>query len=181
MAKRRGRPARISAPRHRCGKIRKDARDPKSETEVQIMATVLAYRSRLVGPDNARRNEAGYELGRMFLAGKLTARQHRAGCDYMMLVHSYHRVNDIPPPYARSIDFDSVGGGGMSSYEPNPDFRRRVSNDYNRSATALSDAGKAGMIAVREVCVYDNQSYDVDNLRLGLDALAKFFSIPLDA
>lgn len=180
--KRKGRPAVQNVQRYACGKVRKEYAKPKGETEMAAMATVLAYRKRIVGLSDAdaKRNEAGYELGRMMLRGQITARQHRAGCEYSMLVSDYQRAIGFPPPYPQGIDLGAARGLSLG-VEPDPARIRRTVNQYMQSITAISDAGKAADKAVREVCVYDRQVQDVENLRIGLNSLAGFFSIPLDA
>jgi hypothetical protein len=180
--KRKGRPATQNVMRYACGKVRKEYAKPKGETEMAAMATVLAYRKRVMGlpEEDARRNEAGYELGRMMLRGQITSRQHRAGCDYALLVADYQRAIGFPPPYPQGMDLGAARGLSLVA-EPDQVRLRRTVNQYMQSITAIADAGTAADRAVREACVYDREVKDVENLRLGLDALAAFFSIPLDA
>lgn len=180
--KRRGRPATQSVQRYACGKVRKEYAKPKGETEVAIMATVLAYRKRVDGLSeaDAKRNEAGYELGRMMLRGQITGRQHEAGCSYALLVSDYQRAIGFPPPYPQGIDLGAARGLSLTA-EPDAARVRRTVNQYMQSITAISDAGRAADKAVREVCVYDREVNDVENLRVGLNALATFFGVPIDA
>lgn len=177
--KRRGRPAVQNVQRYACGKVRREYAQKQGETEMQAMATVLAYRARAVSPEHARRNEAGYELGRMFLKGIITKRQHEAGCNYAKLVSDYQRSMGFPSPYPKGIDLGAARGLSLAS-EPSEARVRRTVNEYMLSITAIADAGKSAGIALREVCVYDRGTLDVENLRIGLDALAGFFGIPLD-
>lgn len=175
--KRKGRPATQSVKRYACGKIKREFRATKGETEMQIRSTVLAYRKRAVGEADAGRNEAGYELGRMMLKGTLSERQHRAGYDYALLVADYQRCIGLPAPHPQGIDLGAARGMSLGG-EPSEAKIRRTVNQYMASITAISGAGRAADRAVREVCVYDRGVEDVDNLRLGLDALAEFFGIP---
>lgn len=177
--KRKGRPATQNVQRYACGKVRREYRTQKGETEMQIRSTVLAYRARAVGEADAGRNEAGYELGRMMLRGQITGRQHRAGCEYALLVADYQRAIGLPSPYPQGIDLGATRGLSLGS-EPDAARVRRTVNQYMQSITALSGAGRAAERAVREVCVYDRSMQDVENLRSGLNALAAFFNIPLD-
>ncbi|MFG1302161.1 hypothetical protein V5F49_20440 [Xanthobacter sp. V3C-3] len=177
--KRKGRPSNLTVPRYPCGKIKPSARQPRGETEVQAMATAIAHRARVVGVDNAKRNEAGYELGRMFLKGRVTARQHRAGFDFASIVGDWQRMMGLPSPFPASMDYGAVRGLSIQA-EIDADRVRRRTEEYMKMMTALSDAGRRAQILVRQVCVEDLSVVDVDNLRLGLDALADFFKIPAE-
>ena len=180
MAKRKraGRPTTQNVQRYACGKIRKEYATKRGETEAQIMATVLDYRARNgVAPDHLRRNEAGYALGRMYLAGKVTPRQHRAGCDYALLVGDYQRSIGFPAPYPQGMDLGAARGLSLGS-EPSDASVRRVKDEYMGAEGAGLQAGKAAMSAIREACIYDREVEDVENLRIGLDALGDFFRIP---
>lgn len=179
MAKRKGRPAAQHVQRYACGKIRREHRKPQGETEMQARATVLAYRRRMVGEADAGRNEAGYELGRMMLRGKITARQHRAGCEFAQLVADYQRALGFPPPYPQGIDLGAARGLALGG-EPDAAKVRRTVNQYMRSITVVAQCGRAADNAVREVCVFDRETRDLGPLCLALDALAEFFGIPLD-
>lgn len=174
--KRKGRPAAQNVQRHACGKIKREFRSFRGETEVQAMATVIAYRTRAVGAEHAKDSRAGYELGRMAIRGTITARQHSAGVEYAKLVRSYQFAIDAPSPFPASMDLGAVNGISLSE-EIDPERRKRVVNWYMKAITALSDAGKRGEIAVRETCVFDYEAKDVDNLKNGLNALAKFFGL----
>ncbi|MFG1349080.1 hypothetical protein [Xanthobacter autotrophicus] len=144
------------------------------------MATVLDYRRRALpgaGDKDLRSAAAGYELGRLLLRNVVDGRAHRAGCDYAALVDSYQRIKGYPSPFPRGMDIGAVRGQGLYE-EASADVVRRISNDYMRVTTALSDAGTAAMREVREVCIFDREPVSVDNLMRGLGALADFFRIP---
>ncbi|MFG1479169.1 hypothetical protein V5F53_10965 [Xanthobacter sp. V4C-4] len=143
------------------------------------MATALAYRQKLVPVKDARQPEAGYELGRMYLAGKVTAQEHRAGFELMKLVRDYRISHGYPSPFPRSLDIGEVHGLSLSA-EPDAARIRRTANEYMRAQTALADAGRAAMTEVREVCIFDQTVRSVEDLRLGLQALARLRQIPLD-
>lgn len=179
--KRKGRPSTQCVQRYACGKIKREHRQPKGETEVQIRATVLAYRGRLAGLDeaDASRNEVGYELGRMWLRGKITRRQHEAGNRYGLLVGDYQRCLGFPPPYPQGLDLGAARGLSLAG-EPTEAWVKRIVAEYMASMTAIAMVGKPADRAVREVCIYDREVKDVENLKRGLDALAEFFRIPAD-
>jgi len=176
--KRRGRPSKL-VQRYPSGQPVHSARIQRGETEVQIMSTVVEYRSRMVGEKDARSPYAGYELGRLALAGVVTPRRHRAGYDYARLVDDYQRAMGYPSPFPQGMDIGAARGATLTT-EPDSARLKRVSNQYMRALTALSEAGKQATREVREVCVFDRPPMSVDNLRLGLDALAKFFMLPVD-
>lgn len=179
MAKRnrRGRPPSPNAQRSPCGKVKKDFRQPRGETEAQIKATVLAYRAREVGAEHAGDARAGYELGRLAIRKAVTKRQHEAGCTYALLVGAYQRLMGFPPPYPQGIDLGAARGLALGG-EPGEQRIARIANEYMRAHTALAQIGRLPEWAVREVCVYDRPTSDVDNLARGLDALADFFGVP---
>ena len=176
MTKKR-RPRAQHVQRYACGKIKREYRARDGETEMQIKSTVLEYRRRAVGEADAGRNEAGYELGRLMLTGRVTPRQHSAGCEYALLVADYQRCIGFPAPYPQGIDLGAARGLSLIG-EPDEGKIKRIVNQYMRSITAIAGAGKPADRAIREVCVYDRSVEDVDNLRRGLDALADFFGIP---
>lgn len=178
--RRRGRPSKLHLPRSASGRIKKAHRETAGETEMQAMSTVLEYRRRAgVAEKDLRRSEAGYELGRLYLRGVISARHHEAGKQYACLVADYQRQVGFPAPYPSAMDFNAVRGLALAE-EPEAARVRRTANQYMRSQTALSDAGKAGFQAVTEVCIYDRDTAHIESLRLGLAALAQFFGIPVD-
>jgi len=152
----------------------------RGETEMAIRSTVIAARERIyrVSVADAGREEAGFELGRLWLSGKVDKRQLEAGKEYHKLVADYQRAIDMPSPYPQGVDLGAARGLSLVA-EPDESRIKRTVNQYMHSLTAMADAGKAASIAVREVCVYDREIKDVDNLRRGLDVLADFFGIPL--
>lgn len=143
------------------------------------MATALAYRQKLVPAKDARLPEAGYELGRLFIRGKVTAQEHRAGFEFMRLVYDYQTSQGYPSPFPASMDIGAIHGLSLCG-EPDVAKIRRTANEYMRAQTALSDAGRPATMEVREVCVFDQTVRSVENLRLGLRALASFYQIPVD-
>lgn len=167
------------------------SRDPRGETVVSILATVRAQREKLLPPKLAMRDEAGYELGRLYLLGRLNptgpeeswiytgVQLHRAGFEYMRLVHDHRCLLGFPSPFPKAMDFGAVHGLSLHS-EPDPDRVRRISNLEMRSRTVLADAGMGVAREVRDVCIEDKPVRSVDNLKIGLQALAKLFVIPVD-
>ncbi|WP_322997495.1 hypothetical protein [Castellaniella sp.] len=163
--------------RFACGKLRPSYRG--GETEAQATATARAYRARLVGDANAMRPEAGYSLGRVYLLGQIASPLHEAGLQYAALVEAWQRVQGLPSPFPAAMDLSGVRG--LSLYST-PSIRavERITNDYMKMQTALSDAGRNAIGAVREVCLYDRDWRDIESLRSGLEVLAKFFQVRVD-
>lgn len=171
-------------PRYPCGKLR-------GETEMQITAAARAYREKFLPMNIAMREEAECELGRLYLRGaldpvapydrdKYSGKQlHRAGFEYMRLVHDSRCLQGIPSPFPRAMDFGAVHGLSLHS-EPDVDRVRRVANMEMRARTVLADAGPAVSREVYSVCIEDKPVGIVDNLKTGLLALAGLFEIPVD-
>lgn len=155
------------------------SRDPRGETVVSILATVRAQREKLLPPNLAMQPEAEYELGRIYLRQVITPQLHRAGFEYMRLVHDHRRLLGFPSPFPKAMDFCAVHGLSLHS-EPDHDRVKRISNLEMRSRTVLADAGTSVAREVRDVCIEDKPVRSVDNLKIGLQALAKLFVIPVD-
>ena len=179
--RRQGRKAR-AVPRYPSGQPLHSAREPRGETAVQIMTTVVEYRRRMMPEASdveVRSSVAGYELGRMMIARNISPRLHRAGYDYARIVDDYQRVMGYPSPFPRSLDLGMARGLSLAA-DMDADRIRVTANVYMRMQTALSLAGGAAAREVREVCIFDRPAYSLDHLKLGLFALADFFRIPID-
>ncbi len=159
------------------GQLRPEYR--KRETEVQATATARAYRARLVGEANAMRPEAGYSLGRLYLRSQITSPLHEAGLKYAALVEAWQRVQGLPSPFPAAMDLSGVRGLTLYS-SPTDAAVKRITNDYMKMQTALSDAGRKAIGSVREVCLYDGECADIESLKLGLTSLAQFFKTGVD-
>ncbi|MGQ3671802.1 hypothetical protein ACT6QG_05335 [Xanthobacter sp. TB0136] len=166
-----------SAARFPNGQLRPGYR--KRETEQEATAIARAYRSRLVGATNAMRPEAGYSLGRVYLQGLITSPLHEAGLQYAALVEAWQRVQGLPSPFPAAMDLSGVRGLTLYS-SPADAAIKRITNDYMKMQTALSDAGRKAIGTVREVCLYDGDCADIESLKLGLTSLAKFFKTGVD-
>lgn len=171
-----------AVPRYPSGQPKHSTRTPKGETEVQVMATVIEYRKRMMpkaSEAEVRASVAGYELGRMMMDRRITPRLHRAGYDYARIVDDYQRATGYPSPFPRSLDLGMARGLSLAS-DMSADRIRAIANVYMRMQTALSLAGGAAAREVREVCIFDRPAYSLDHLKVGLFALADFFRIPVD-
>ena len=166
-----------SAARFPNGQLRPGYR--KTETAQEATAVARAQRTKLVGAENAMRQEAGYELGRLYLAGKIDVALHEAGLRYAGLVEAWQRVQGLPSPFRAAMDLSGVRGLSLYS-TPSDAAVKRITNDYMKMQTALSDAGRKAIGSVREVCLYDGDCLDIESLKLGLTSLAQFFKTGVD-
>ena len=166
-----------SAARYACGKLKPAYR--KAETTESVMAVARAQRAKIVGNAHALDPRAGYVLGQMNIKGVVTDAQHEAGLRYAALVEAWQRVQGLPSPFPAAMDL--AGVRGLSLYSSPADAAvQRVANEYMKMQTALSDAGRKAIGAVREVCLYDRDWQDIESLRNGLEVLAKFFQVRVD-
>lgn len=177
--KRAGRPRKEGVNRYPNGSI---VNHERGETEKERMATVLAYRAREVGQEHAAKPEAGYELGRIFLAGRITQRQHEGGVRWARTVDRYAKMNGFPSPFPKAMDWGNVGGGMGCGSEPSSVLIRATANDYMRAQTKLAVEGRAAMVACREACILETDTgawpeHTMAALRAGLSSLADFYGI----
>lgn len=197
MAKAKTKAAKIRAKRGR-PRMEANAREPNgrpsrrveavrqrlSETEKQIKATAKAARARIYHISDAQtdRSEAGYVLGRLFLAGQINKSQLDAGNRMSEEFARYYGLTGIPMPSARAQDLFAVKG------EPGPcrpDAARSASNAVMAIEKALGSADVSGRpitSITKRVCVQDDASglefgHMVSLLRRGLDALSLHYKI----
>lgn len=174
------------AHRYPSGQIVHAQRQP-DETQAQTMATVIAYRERQLGEkhkEHAKRPEAGYELGRLYLTRMLTRRQHDAGIAVARLYDAYHKIQGYPSLHPKAMDWSMVSRGLPCVYEDESDVRK-VSDRYMSMCTAVADCGRQAVSAVRNLCVEDTVTRDwpdraMRDLRRGLDSAGDFFGLPIE-
>lgn len=172
------------AHRYPSGQIVHAQRQP-DETQAQTMATVIAYRERQLGEkhkEHARRPEAGYELGRLYLTGMLTRRQHDAGIAVARLYDAYHKIQGYPSLHPKAMDWSMVSRGLPCSFEDESDVRK-VSDRYMAMCSAVADCGRQAVSTVRSLCVEDAITRDwpertMRDLKRGLDSAGDFFGLP---
>jgi hypothetical protein len=106
----------------------------RSETQKEAMSVAIEARRRIDGwgekvtDDTVRGQLAGYTLGRMFLDGRITEDQRKAGDEYAEIISRYHRLTGIPFPSARAQSLFSVKGHDGEQSETVTDKARRASN-----------------------------------------------------
>lgn len=157
----------------------------EGERPAQVVATVLAYRARQLGDRHAHhagRIEAGYELGRLYLTGMLTRRQHDAGLAVCRLYDAYHRACGYPSIHPKAMDWSMVSRGLPCMVEDEADVRK-LSDRYMAMSSAIADCGRQAVSTVRSLCVEDTITRDwpdraMRDLRTGLNSAANFFGLP---
>lgn len=152
--KRGGRPRKINAPREASGKVDRDW----STREAAKAATVVGKEARMriygLTAKNASQPDAATVIGRMFLAGKLTADQRDAAQKYLQVRNAYHRSIDAKPDYV----------------EPSP------SEDPEIALRDKEDATTNPPITFEEFCEGARERYD--DMRDALQALAQELRSP---
>ncbi|WP_143062067.1 hypothetical protein [Faunimonas pinastri] len=123
------------------------------------------------------------EIGRLFLARRLTPEQYEAGKRWGRLASATRKALAAPKPVAKAA---SLFGGG-SIREPDPDSdeglelaksERKILADMDAAKAALGEGAPAA--AVR-ACCEENEvpvgSLGIHNLLAGLDALAEHWGL----
>jgi hypothetical protein len=123
-----GRPRKRNVERYPSGDIK------RSETQREAMSVAIEARRRIDGwgektPDDVVRGQlAGYTLGRIFLDGKITEDQRKAGDEYAEIMARYYRLVGYPFPSARAQSIFSVKGHDGEVTESITERARRASN-----------------------------------------------------
>jgi hypothetical protein len=106
----------------------------RSETQKEVMSVAIEARRRVDGWSEKVTDEtvkspfAGYTLGRMFLDGRITEDQRKAGDEYAEIISRYHKLTGIPFPSARAQSLFSVKGHDGEQSESHTTKARRASN-----------------------------------------------------
>lgn len=105
-----GRPRKQGVERYPSGDVK------RGETQREVMSVAIEARRRIDGwgdkitDDTVKSPFAGYTLGRIFLDGRITEEQRKAGDEYAEIISRYHRLTGIPFPSARAQSLFSVKG-----------------------------------------------------------------------
>lgn len=165
-AKRQGRPRKANADRHPCGKIKKawanDNQERENrETEKETLAVALEARKRIHGIDD-NTPLAGYVLGRIFLDGRITEEQRKAGDDFAETMGRYYRLTGVPFPSPRAQAMGGIRGSDGEVSQSLADAARRATNMMMRLTGVLLRCKDGPQVrqTVHNVCVMD-----YDNLR----------------
>jgi len=159
----------------------------RSETQKEAMSVVVEARRRIngwaldkVSDDTVKSPFAGYTLGRIFLDGKITEEQRKAGDEYAEIISRYHKLTGIPYPSARAQSLFSVKGHDGDPNETITDRARRASNMMMEVTRVLlsCDDGPQVRALVHNLAVMDYEHLrgmgpqQMLWLRRGLNALA---------
>jgi hypothetical protein len=125
-----------------------------------------------------RSPEWGTQLGRLYLAEKISPSQYEAGRKWVELVASYEEAMD-GPRRPSCVELDRRGGGTV---DPDSEPGQRTAKRHCRVTVAyvgafgmLSQAGAAAAGAVRNVVEYDRACsgwMELQALKVGLQTLA---------
>jgi hypothetical protein len=169
-----GRKRKLDVDRYPCGQI-------VHEKPAEIMAVVTSQRAKDVGPEHAAKYEAGFELGKAYLRRQITRKQLKAGEQWAMDVDRYARMNGLPSPFPKAMDWLSVRGAS-NALEMDADKIRVITSTYMKGITAVSQR-RGSLVACRTLCIEDSSSrgwpdHTIQALRAGLDGLASLYGIP---
>jgi hypothetical protein len=126
----------------------------------------------------------GTEIGRLYLAGKITAMAYAAGKRWAELAVLYSRALCSPPPDPKAVCFDRAGGDSLDpdSYEGRKEARRheRAIASFLDAHAALKSTSATSERVVRRVCERNEMLAGHESLLAlsrGLEALAGFWGL----
>lgn len=161
-------------------------RAPRQERADEVRRPVYEARQRVFGVTRAQAEAMPVTsfLGALVAAGEISQRQLEAAHAYLGVCRDYDRLHPSVRGYPESGNLDR--GGGYDASEVGEDYLRRfrkVTGLWNRCERALRDTFSQD---VRAYTVTQNvvlQGYHmpshVDALRIGLNALAHVFGLPV--
>jgi len=133
---------------------------------------------------DAKAPEGGDWMGRAFLAGRLSARQHEAGKLYREFRADYARALQVKAIRSGSVVEGDPGGYDGSDPFDDPKHEAwclKLRETYRGTRAAILSTGDAlAQIVVDGVVVEDLPMMDyVNTLHVVLDALADYYMLPL--
>lgn len=123
-----GRPRKQNVERYPSGDIK------RSETQRETMSVAIDARRRVdgwsdkVSDETVKSPYAGYTLGRIFLDGRITEEQRKAGDEYAEIHARYRRLVGLPAPSARAQSLFSIKGHEGEESETVTQKARKASN-----------------------------------------------------
>lgn len=149
----RGRPPKQDVERYPGGKVK------PSETIKETLSTALW------GRKNVHKLEtdspfAGYTLGRMFLDGKITDEERKAGEYYADCMSRYYSSVGIPHPSPRAQNFGTIRGHDGEVTESQQTRARRASNKMMELEGLLCSlpSGRQVKTTVFNLCIMDYEN-----------------------
>lgn len=148
------------------------------------LAPVTVRRLRDAALTGLRDPEWGTELGRLYLAGKLTSEAYAAGKRWRELAARYSRALCSPSPDPKAIAMERSGSSVIDPDTPEGarEARRHVRAvaSFIDAHVALKAAGRGSEVVVRGVCERDETipgHQAMLALSQGLNALAGFWGL----
>ncbi len=156
------------------------ARNVMAAQTDDVKSVVLDYRRRQFGlsKDQAGDPHAEWQLGRLFLNGIITEKQHEAGERFRRIAVSHRRaITNLSDPI-RSPPLERLGGGEQEE-RLSAEIITRIRKEFDKIDAALRDAGEAARMTVERVCLADLPLHDrqAGLLKRGLDALAEAYGL----
>lgn len=149
----RGRPPKQDVERYPGGKVK------PSETQKETLSAAMW------GRKNVHKLEtdspfAGYTLGRMFLDGKITDEERKAGEYYADCMARYYSSVGIPHPSPRAQNFGTIRGHDGEVSESQQTRARRASNKMMELEGLLCSlpSGRQVKTTVFNLCVMDYEN-----------------------
>ena len=150
---------------HRLRKREPSGRISRAEAEDTAISPTAARRLRDEAARDVSRAEYGTELGRLFMAAKITPAQYQAGHRWHAHVEEWYRAIGAPFPHEPPGPIAALGTvGGMSNGEDPPvstkegsrilERRRRVMDQMHRADAVLDQGGHLRQ-ARRPQCLRD--------------------------
>jgi hypothetical protein len=131
-----------------------------------------------------RQAEWGTQLGRLFLAHKITSEHYQAGQRWSERAGLYRQALDCPAADPRAMDFDKRGGEPI---DPDSEQGKREVKRHIRAAAsfvdthaALLECGSRVVATVRSVCERDEAPVGHQgllDLSTGLQRIAEFLGL----
>ena len=152
-----GRPRKEGVDRFECGKIK------PAETQKETMSVAIEARERHHGQKiDVGSPFAGYVLGRIFLDGKITEDQRKAGDEYAETIARYHRLVGIPFPSARAQSLFTIKGYDGDVTEDMAAKARRATNRMMEVTGILLGCTEGPVV---RAVVHNVSVMDYDHLR----------------
>ena len=157
-ATRAGRPRKENVARFPSGQIRHE------ERERDVKVTVMEARARVHQlreiPENLVAAYGGYTAGRLFLDGKITEEQLKAGNEYAAVIVRYCQAVGIPMPTARAQDLGRVKGSAGDESQSAQERAEKATSAMTRLLTILQGCAEGPQVkqTVHNLFVMDEEA-----------------------
>ena len=175
--------------RHRRPEAERDHRTVEPAHVIRAPAVSIRIRHCGASAENALDEHHATIIGRLFLRGQanntdpsgISGPQFAAAEDYRRCVFRYHRIMGIPSPHCRTSDLGVASAGLSCMPESDTAEANTIKGEFRNCRRVLLDAGNSiGQgsrinAIVYKVVIEDGACYDFGNLKVGLNALARYF------